>query len=177
VAFVRLDTRQFDRRMRKLLHATDNLSTPFTAASGEVTRLQSDAWNKMTYRSLYLGPQVYRTKVWREVRPMYIRQDGTRIPPWGGVPKVVGRGNVKGRKRARSRRLKSGDIVGRDTGNMFRQWTKPVVKQRSVTFSVRQLYGRYQEKLRSFAYLTTDDKRIFVSEVGRYLRELMRKAS
>jgi len=84
----------------------------------------------------------FRGITWKYFAPQGRRKDGTVVPAWGGVPRVAkGRhhigsniasraaiyrahtritGTVKGRKRPSGRRIKKGDAIMQDTGNLKR---------------------------------------------------------
>jgi len=63
----------------------------------------------------------HRGVTWKYFAPQYTRKtDGITVPAWGGVPRLYGKGRVLGRLRPSGQRIKQGDSVGQDTGNLRR---------------------------------------------------------
>lgn len=74
------------------------------------------SWNSATAAA---GGTVEGGK-WKPHKPQYTRLDGTVVPAWGGVPRVDGRGLVKGKRRnpASTARIRPDSVSGKDTGGL-----------------------------------------------------------
>jgi phage gpG-like protein len=96
----------------------------------------------MTFQMAGPGPYggSYRGVTWAGFANQYTRTDGTVIPAWGGVPRVVRHrvgkaapyqgpmtrklrhgGKVKGSMRPSGKRVTAASMIGRDTGRMAAQ--------------------------------------------------------
>lgn len=65
--------------------------------------------------------KIARGVKWEYFAPQYTRKDGTVVEAWGGIPRLDGKGMVKGRLRdSTTRRVKKGDSVMQNLGTMRR---------------------------------------------------------
>ena len=167
--------------LRAMARKVKNWERPLRVWAVETGRDINEAWDKMTYRSLYSGPKMFRGVVmWDRLKPQYVRKDGTVVPPWGGVKRVIGKGRVLGRLRSNSKtRVKPTSIVGKDTGNMARQFTGEGVlsaDKRSISLVTNVEYAEEQNRLRHFAVLGDKDVKRLDRIVRAYLRALILSA-
>jgi hypothetical protein len=173
---IKVDTTGLDRLEREILARAKNPSAPLKAWALEVGRDIALSWDRMKYGALYLKGGIFRGEVpWRPVPPMYTRKDGTKVPPWGGVPRVAGSGVVKGRKRRNSgKRVTIGSTVGADTAKMRREFTGKAVlstDKRTISLVTNRSYAGPQNALRPFNRATRKDRDLLV----RLFREWLRK--
>ena len=114
-----------------------------------------------TFRTLRHGG-TYRGVTWAYFAPQYRRKtDGVLVPAAGGVPKIHGGGNVKGRKRPSGARIKPGDSVMQDH-NVLRPRAALVVRMtpKKLTLGPQGvLYAGFQHRLRPFLFFTPKDAR------------------
>lgn len=84
-----LDTSGFDAEQRKMLAAAKNPRPPLKAFAVEFATDVLNTWETMSFSSLWNAPKNFRNAaMWKPVKPQYVRKDGTRVPPWGGVARV-----------------------------------------------------------------------------------------
>ena len=124
---------------------------------------------------------MFRGNPWRKLAPMYTRKDGTVVPVWGGVQKVHGRGNVKGRKRRRGPRYKESDrqLDKLRTQGLIGGWAQaaPLFSKgnKRLTISARQPYAERQHKMRPFAFgvkIDKEESKHALAELDAYFRKL-----
>ena len=170
----------FDRLARQLGEMSKVVETPPESFWENVrTHHRNRAWDifRQNRRTGF-----HRDVYWREFAIQYIRQDGTVIPAWGGVPKVHGRGKVKGRLRQSGN--KGGENPGRritERSRLVRDTTylRSMVAFRKVVFnngrSVRLItpvsYAERQQNLRPFSFVTESDIRFYLILARRFIRE------
>lgn len=101
----------------------------------------------------------YRGEYWRYFAIQYIRKtDGMVVPAWGGVPKIRGKGLVKGRKRHSGARIQEGDAVGQDTGHLRRSALQAVrLWLRQMTMGQNVNYDSAFSRIREFAFFHLPD--------------------
>jgi hypothetical protein len=96
----------------------------------------------------------WRGVTWKDWAPQYVRKDGTVVPAWGGVPKVRGRGLVKGRKRPSGTRVTQQSALMQDTMTM-RSRAALVVRRNRFMMQLGPQGVRYaarQNALRPFLF-------------------------
>lgn len=192
-----VDHSVFDSKMREFLAKTRNASKPFKRWALITGRAIEADWQKMTFSHLYsvsgfAGGKNFRGNIsWRPVRPMYGRlTDGVSVPPWGGVTRIAAGftidassvekrraikvkatrvfGKVSGRKRPSGKRVKPNDVVGQDTRNMIKQFTRNPqlhANKRGISMVTNVKYAHHQNNLRQFNALTDGDKLRLVEEL------------
>jgi hypothetical protein len=151
------------------------------------------------YRKRLLGatrPRVSQSgrwfgNVWPRHADQYTRKtDGVTVPAWGGVPKLHGRGKVKGRLtseavgRGSGSRIKAGDWqLGRRAGGLFSHWTtSPLImraKNTHVLIASNKSYARHVARFRNWFWshsLKQSTGRALRFYSIKYLRELTRKS-
>ena len=108
---IRVDSTQVERAMRKIGIECGNGKVPLTNFWHwwKVENLR--AWDKVKAPG-----GTHRGSKWPAFKPQYTRQDGTEGPAWGGIPKVHGRGKVKGRKRPSGQRVTRESTQLQDVG-------------------------------------------------------------
>src|SRR3990167_8440320 len=113
---MKIDTRSVDETLKKVKGRTKDPKIPFTRIHREMqVRVSGPAG---IFEQLRHGG-TYRGVMWKYFSPQYTRKtDGITVPAWGGVPKIRGNGLVKGRKRPSGARVKQGDAIMQDTGNL-----------------------------------------------------------
>lgn len=113
----------------------------------------------------------YRGIYWRPFSPQYLRADGTLVPAWGGVDKVRGRGQVKGRKRPSGQRVTLHSLLMQDTGRLRSRATTGMVRltPRSIEFGPNLEYAAHQNAMRPFLFVTAADTEAMVAAVARHL--------
>ena len=182
-----LDTSGFDAEQRKMLAAVKNPRPPLKAFAVEYAADVLKAWNAMSFGSLWNSAKNFRdAAMWKPVAPQYVRKDGTRVPPWGGVARAQHglkghtvkqkTGTVKGKKRPSQRRVKQGDIVGKDTQEMAREFTGPpsfTADGRTVILSTNRPYAERQNRLRPFNRFNRKDGQRLVYWVRNWLDGLI----
>ena len=181
---IRVDTSSLEKKLRDVAAKVKDVRPVLKAWAVETGADIGLQWNKMTFGRLYAGPADFRSgaALWKKVPPMYTRKDGTAIPPWGGVPKAAlsarftktGKpkkrvGVVKARIRPSRRPVKAGDVVGKDTHEMYKQFVrspKIAPSGRSISLVTVTAYAKWQNKLRPFNKLKQSDtdrlKRIYI---------------
>ena len=182
-----LDTSGFDAEQRKMLAAAKNPRPPLKAFAVEFATDVLKTWETMSFGSLWNAPKNFRNAaMWKPVKPQYIRADGTRVPPWGGVARAQNgfkgqsvkqkTGTVKGKKRPSGDRVKQQDIVGKDTQEMSREFTGPpsfTADGRTVILSTNRKYAEAQNKLRPFNRFSRKDNERLVYWVRNWLDGLI----
>jgi|TARA_R110000824_G_scaffold190214_2_gene371644 hypothetical protein len=109
-----------------------------------------------TFKHLRKGGS-YRGVDWDYFAPQYTRKsDGVTVPAWGGVPKVRGRGLVKGRKRPSGMRVQSGDSVVQDLGTLrARAALVTALKKNRLEMGPQGVaYAAAQDALRPFIFFS-----------------------
>jgi len=178
-----VDRSQFDKKQRRLLSSIKDASKPLSAwaelTGAEIAR----DWDKMTGSKLWGRSAMFRgVEMWKALKPKYVRKDGTRVPPWGGAAARVAlkkdgtprkrQPKVKASKRPSGARWKAGDVVGRDTDNMWKQFTRnPRLhsSKRAISLMTNTKYAFHQNNLRQFNVLTGGDKERLVVQLKRWL--------
>jgi len=159
-----------DEKLRQALgdmaEKPDGLRQPFEKFA-QYMRVQTDK----TFEKLRLGGR-YRGVLWRYFAPQYTRKtDGVTVPAWGGVPKLRGGGNVKGRTRPSGQRIAKGDAIMQDTMTM-RSRAALVVRMGKYTARLGPQgvnYAATQQKMRPFLFFTAKDGKEFVRVLSAYL--------
>lgn len=115
----------------------------------------------LMFSRLSRGSGSFRGVSWPWFAPQYTRADGTVVPAFGGIPKLNGKGLVKGRKRASGKRIRPADKVMQDTGRM-----KTAVLARQNLSGSRFVmdtpaeYAKFQHALRPFQFFEDDDAKV-----------------
>lgn len=197
VSFViTVDKSQLDARLNEVARKISDVRPVLTHWATEEGAERGKKWNEMDFGRLYASAALFLGEIpWRKVPPMRVRKNGGPVPPFGGVPrialgmrKVAGTmvkmkritGNVLGRKRASGARLKASDIVGKDSHEMFKQFTRePRMAQdgKSIDLVTVTKYAVHQEKLRSFAGKTRAATDRLFRLYTEYLRTILKAIS
>ena len=135
-----------------------------------------------TFRALRHGG-TYRGVTWPPYADQYTRKtDGTVVPAHGGVKKLRGRGNVKGRKRPSGRRITSSSNLLRDTGTLAAAagtaWRFENKRHRLImsTEGPAKTYAPKQARTRRFLFFVIpDDRKKFVEISNKIHRSEFRK--
>jgi phage gpG-like protein len=114
-----------------------------------------DARKLLNAVALYHLRQVSRTfqvqgardgaPAWKPFSDQYTRvTDGVTVPAWGGVPKIRGKGLVKGRKRPSGKRITEQSKLLQDTGHLKNSFQKQLLEQKKVIYgSVLDYAGKH----------------------------------
>lgn len=112
----------------------------------------------LTFRRLGRGG-TFRGVNWPPFAPQYRRKDGTLIPAWGGVPKVRGKGTVKGKGRGqrvgdlKPKRVTPSSRLLRSTGKLATAAMTRVHKTPTVlVMDTPVKYARRQHSMRPFQF-------------------------
>ena len=172
-AFV-LDSSVLKNRLREIAKRTRDLTPVLKAWAVETGRDIEVSWNKMSFGSLYNGSKSFRNgaAAWRRVNEQYRRKSGARVPPWGDS-------RAKGRKRPSGARVHAGDIVGKDTRTMARQFTREAkmhASKRSISLVSNTSYAVYQNRLRQFNKTIDKDKKTLGRIYVNYLNAALKAA-
>lgn len=166
-----------DRKARKLLRDVERVGGDVRPALRQFhSRMR--AVTDRTFKRLRRGG-TYRGVTWRDWAPQYTRKDGTVVPAWGGVPKVRGRGTVKGRLRPSRTRVNRTSALMQDT-NTLRSRAALTMFQLSNTrirFGTNLRYASKQQAMRPFLFFELPkDRRMFVKILQDYVDEQLKKA-
>ena len=107
---------------------------------------------------------------WNYFAPQYTRKDGTVVPAWGGVARADGTGQVQGRLRPSGQRIRRGDSVVQDTGNLRRNALLSLrLTKTRLEMGTNVEYADDQAKRRPWAtFHLPDDLNMMRQEVIRY---------
>ena len=175
------------------------LDKELQAVAREIERLPASPGSNPLARALKFYQNTIRRKrppkvsetgnwfgnTWPAHAPQYTRKtDNVTVPAWGGVPKLHGRGKVKGRLRGGSRnvRLRASSKQMKDTGRLLQGWI--TVKPR---FGLNYLSAVIQSPL-EYARKVSEDRNFYWSgwlkwtleqalqtEMSAYLRRILDK--
>ncbi len=113
-----------------------------------------------------------RGATWKGFANQYTRKtDGVTVPAWGGVEKLYGKGNVKGRKRTKGR-VTAGSRLMRDTDAMFgRSLARPsILTQTQMRVFGTPEYAKYQHAIRPWLFFyESEDQPAFAGLVDAFL--------
>jgi len=155
VAKLRIDTKELQDVLDKVEESLGGDVKPVWREFAQYMRTVTDK----TFRALRHGG-TYRGVTWKYFAPQYRRKtDGVLVPAAGGVPKIHGKGQVKGRKRPSGKRVKPGDSVMQDN-NVLRPRAALVVRMspKKLTLGPQGvLYAGFQHRLRPFLFFTPKD--------------------
>ena len=149
---IRIDDREVRQALiksRNALRGGRRTFAEFAKYMGQVTA--------STFAALRHGGN-YRGVHWDYFAPQYTRKtDGVTVPAWGGVPKLRGKGLVKGRKRRRGGRLREGDPLLDDTGQLkrkagFRYREGLRMSETRLEMKPGVPYAAYQQAMRPFLF-------------------------
>lgn len=106
------------------------------------------AWNVPVTGGTFKG------RPWPGMKEQYTRKDGTVVPAWGGVPKVLGKGAVKGKKRPSGQRVTQSSKMIQDTNHLMRDFTLSVLELGRTRLRIGSEldYAREQHERRPFAF-------------------------
>lgn len=108
---------------------------------------------------------------WAGMKPQYTRRDGTVVPAWGGVSKVRGAGQVKGRKLKDGSRITSSyKMFSRlKSAGAFVSGTRTVTST-TITLKTRGPAAAQQHAMRQFLFFEPGkDLMALEKQVTRYL--------
>lgn len=173
-----LDTRQFDHSLTRFGDAVLDGTKPLSQLDAAV---KADIGREWTNNGKARGGTV-RGEDWAGFADQYTREDGTVIPAWGGVAKVRGRGNVKGKLRPSGKRVTEQSIIGQDTGRFRRALlaSKPhITGKNTLTIGGESLpdYAEHVNALRSVVHWAPKDQGTFTRIAEAYLDGLAREAN
>ena len=85
-------------------------------------------------------------EAWKPFSDQYTRKtDGVTVPAWGGVPKLYGKGQVKGRKRPSGKRITPSSKLLQDTGTLKGSFMIVLLENKKVIYGSRLAYsGQHQ---------------------------------
>ncbi len=108
---------------------------------------------QLTFSKLKRGGR-FRGVQWRWFAPQYRRADGTVVPAEGGIPRAVGKGVVKGRKRHSGKRVTRSSSLMRDTGRLYTAalTRQRIVQGRKLIMDTPVRYAPFQHRLRPFQF-------------------------
>lgn len=106
---------QLRRHLRQLIAQGTDFTRPLLTFRQYMAVAVDSLFDVLSYGR---GNATHRGVSWPGFAPQYTRQDGTVVPAWGGIPKVRGKGMVKGRKRPSGTRLTPVSAIMQDTGNL-----------------------------------------------------------
>lgn len=153
--------------LKRLSKLPDGFKSPFERFA-QYMRVQTDN----TFDHLRTGGR-YRGVTWRYFAPQYTRKtDGVTVPAWGGVPKLRGRGNVKGRKRPSGQRIAKGDALMQDTMTMRSRAALVVRMERYQARLGPQgvNYAAKQQGMRPFLFFTRKDSTVLLDILRTYVK-------
>ncbi len=117
-----------------------------------------------------------RGTTWDPYKPYYTRRDGTVVPAWGGIPKVRGSGEVKGRKRHNQTRIGPRDhLFGgvKNAGSLVRRRITASETDATLTVRTSAAVAAAQNEARPFMFFQAKDlgvlERIFTRWFTRQL--------
>lgn len=137
-------------------------------------KMQVDtAWNQVK-----ASGGTFRGMRWTGMKAQYTRKDGTVVPAWGGVPKVRGRGKVKGRMRPSRTRVKQTSVMMADTGDMRRRLTQPTaLTAKLLRYEHGVDYGEVQDARRPIISKgwRPEDGRKLIAIAEKHVEKLIRE--
>lgn len=160
-------THNFDEILARILERAKNFRQPLTDFYGYMLRRTQLTFSKLGRKG---NTTPFREVLWPWFAVQYIRKDGTVIPAEGGVPKVCGKGLVKGKKRHSGKRVTARSMMMQDHGLMksaalsrYRIGTHYLVMQTPTQ------YSRYQQAKRPFVFVTEKDVNYLRNLIQRHL--------
>ena len=141
-----------DRRVRGMLKGVNLAATRPKRAWDQTAQYMRVRTDSMFPRLRRGGS--HRGVRWEPWAPQYVRKDGTVVPAWGGIPKLRGRGNVKGRLRPSGKRVTASSALMQDTKTL-RGRAALVVRQTNVKMTMGPQGTRYaaaQNRRRPFLF-------------------------
>ena len=157
----------FDKVVTRLLAKSKNYRQPLTDFKGWMLRRTQLTFSKLGRRG---NTTPFRQTLWPWFAPQYTRKDGTVIPAEGGIPKVRGKGMVKGRLRHSGKRVTAGSMMMRDRRTMeqaalsrHRIGTNYLIMQTPIK------YAKYQQKMRPFAFMVKEDIEYLRKQILKHL--------
>jgi len=161
-----------DKKLKQLLDTVEeNLGGDVRPVFREFAQYMRTVTDN-TFKRLRFGG-TYRGVSWDYFAPQYTRKtDGVTVPAWGGVSKVHGSGNVKGRKRASGARVKVGDSVVQDLGTLRANaaLVLQMTKDRLILGNPNLSYAAEQAEMRPFLFFTPKDAKELVNIALRRLQ-------
>lgn len=141
-----------DAKVQRMLRGVDLAAYNPDAAWAEGAQYMRVRTDSM-FRHLRRGG-THRGVTWKDWTPQYTRKDGTVVPAWGGIPKVRGRGMVKGRKRPSGKRVTQSSALMQDTMTMRGRAALVVRRNRNMLQLGPQgvNYAHDQNKRRQFLF-------------------------
>lgn len=115
VTRITLNDRQLRRHLRQLIAQGADFTRPLLSFRQYMAGAVDSLFDVLSYGR---GQASHRGVSWPGFAPQYTRKDGTVVPAWGGIPKVRGKGMVKGRKRPSGTRLTPVSALMQDTANL-----------------------------------------------------------
>jgi hypothetical protein len=155
VAKLSLESKELERLLDKVEKHLGGDVRPIWREFAQYMRVVTDN----TFKRLRHGG-TYRGVHWAYFAPQYTRKtDGVTVPAWGGVPKIVGTGTVKGRLRPSGARVSAGDSVVQDSGVLRSRAALVVHEGKQLLRLMPQgvSYAKYQNRRRPFLFFTPKD--------------------
>ena len=172
VARLEIKDRELRKQLGRLGKASQDVQEPFRLFA-QYMRVKTDEM----FERLRSGG-THRGVTWAGPAPQYVREDGTEVPAWGGVPYAQGSGGVvKGRLRPSGQRFRQGDAIMQDTGTMrARAALAFFLGKRSVQMGPQGVnYAAAQNAMRPFLFFNVpDDSNTAVSMLQSHLRRVVR---
>ena len=135
---ITVNTSSITKALSKLKIKADNARPLLTAISAFHLRQVSTTFTAQGKREEH--------SAWPSFAPQYTRKtDGVTVPAWGGVPKLYGKGAVKGRKRPSGKRITPSSKILMDTGTLRGSFTRQLLENKKVIYgSVLAYAGQHQ---------------------------------
>lgn len=173
-----VDDRELRRELNRLGSRAADGTKPLRQLDAAVKADMGRSW---TNNGRATGGTV-RNADWKPFNPQYTRKDGTEVPAWGGVPKVNGRGNVKGKKRPSGKRVTLQSVIGQDTGRYRRALLASranIIGRNTLIIGGESLpvYADRQNELRPIVRWIPRDQDTYIRIARAYLDEISREAS
>lgn len=169
-----LDDKELQRRLSEFGDEATDGTEPLKLLDIDVKR---DMLNEL--RNAKATGGTVRGEDWAGFADQYTRADGTVIPAWGGVPKVRGKGTVKGKKRPSGKPVTQSSLLMQDTG-MLRQSAfsrGPDMDGKNTLYLFRKAvsYFKYQHAMRPIAGWAARDMQSYLRIANAYYEKLARK--
>jgi hypothetical protein len=146
-----LDDKDFQKLIKKLAEEGTNFKKPLNKFRAYMAHQVDTMWDVLSS-----GGGTHRGVRWKPFAPQYTRKSGTTVPHYGGIPKVRGKGRVKGRLRPSGRRLTAASQLMQDTGTLRSRATATVFQSTRTRLSFGTspslTYAEQQAQARPFLF-------------------------
>ena len=127
----------------------------------------------MQFSKLAKGGGSDRGVSWEPFKnPWYTRSDGTAVPIWGGVPKMNGKGMVKGRLRSKNpegkKRYTPNSALMQSTGVLRQALLSDIrIGNGRIELNTPVHYAAYQDALRPWAFINQEEAALIGSVIAK----------